>query len=267
MKKTFCLFALLALVMFTSCNDDEPINKQTINSTFNCRAVDLEEGTVVFSQSTAKIEINYNEMTIQFNTTYKDLDGISQTLNTPVMKLKAVSSGTIYSMVTTYDNYNVINGYIDLATGMIWYDLSQYIQDGYFDASPKTVYMTTQLLYAYATTVVTNEAGASFEHQRSAYLFALDSKGETCTMQISNFIPDTNGAIQATTVEYEGLNVTPTHLGYVITADEVESSYSGFYSIKDVHFTLDAECNVISGTYKVNGHDFTVSGNLFPNAQ
>lgn len=267
MKKTVFLFALLTLVMFTSCSEDEPVNKQTVNSTFNCRAVDLDNGTVVFSQSNAKIEINYNDMTIQFNTTYKDLGGISQTLNTPVMKLKAVSSSTIYAMVTSYDNYNVTNGYIDLATGMIWYDLSQSFQDGYFNAGSTAVYMTSQLLYAYATTVVTNEAGASFEHQQSAYLFALDSKGETCTLQISNFIPDTNGTIQAATVEYEGLNVTPTHLGYVITADEVESSYSGFYSITDVNFTLDAECNVINGTYKVNGHDFTVSGTLFPSAQ
>ena len=67
-KLSFMLLSLLAVTMLTACgNDDEPVNRQTVNMAINSRLVDASNGAVVFSQNTAKVEINYTDMTISFN--------------------------------------------------------------------------------------------------------------------------------------------------------------------------------------------------------
>ena len=60
-KLSFLLLSLLAVTLFTACgNEDEPVNKQSFTSTINCRAIDGDQ--VVFSQSSAKVELNYTDM-------------------------------------------------------------------------------------------------------------------------------------------------------------------------------------------------------------
>ena len=54
-KLSFLLFSLLAVTLFTACNDnnDEPDNKQTFTSTVNSRAIDGDD--VVYSRGTGKV--------------------------------------------------------------------------------------------------------------------------------------------------------------------------------------------------------------------
>ena len=259
MKKISVLFfSLLAVTMFTACgNDDEPDNKQTLTTIINCRAIDGEE--VVFSQGSAKVELNYTDMFIKFTADYKDANGQSHSLTTPDMKLYSQSS-SVYSFnnaaSSTYTGIEMLQGFIDFATGMMWYS---FIIDG----STKVV-CTTHLLYAYTTTVLNNlENGNHASHNQSAYLFALDSRGETCILQINNFISTLNNSIDAAEIQYNGLTVTPTTTGFKITADKAESSYKGFYTITDVDFTLNDQCQVISGTFECNGLKHIVNGGLF----
>ena len=143
----------------------------------------------------------------------------------------------------------------DMATGMLWYS---FYKDGY------PVISTSHLLYAYSTTTVINpDNGNHYSHKQSAYLFALDTKGEKCVMKVSNFTPNINGAIEAEELQYDDLTVTPTVNGYTITASEVESSMRGFYTITDLNIVLDAQCRVINGSFKCKDLDFTISGGLF----
>ena len=258
-KLSLLLLSLLAVVMFTACgNDDEPVNKQNVTMVINNRAIDGDN--LVFSQGEAKVELNYTDMFIKFTANYKDANGQSHSLTTPDMKMTAVSS-TVYTFnnvaSSTFTGIDAFVGYIDLASGMMWYS---------FDDGTSHVVSTTQLLYAYTTTSITNpENGNHYSHEQSAYLFALDARGETCVMKISNFAPNVVGSVQVTEIQYDGLTVTPTTTGYIITADEVESSYRGFYKITDVNFTLDSQCQVISGSFKCNNLDFAITGKLFPN--
>lgn len=259
MKKSFIyLFAILAAVMLTACgSDDDPVNKQTVTMTINSRAI--EGDNIVFSQGSAKVDLDYTNMFIMFTADYKDVNGQSHSITTPEMKLY-LSSGMVYSFnnvaSNTYTGIDALTGYIDMSTGMMWYS---------FESSNCLVYSTTQLLYAYTTTTITNpENGNTFNHEQSAYLFALDTKGEKCVMKISNFIPKTNGMVQASEILYDGLTVTPTTMGYKITAAEVESSYRGYYTITDLNITLNSQCQIIGGTFKCDGHEYTLSGRLFP---
>ena len=251
-KLSFILLALLTVTLFTACgNDDEPVNKQTVSMTVNNRAINGDQ--VVFSQANATVEIIYTDMEIQFSTEYKDISEQSHSITTPTMALTNVG-GTVYSFV---QGSGEITGYIDFATGMTWFIIND-------NASP--VICTSQLLYAYSATEMTNpdpENGYHVSHRQSAYLFALDSRGETCVLRISNFISNMNGAVDAPEVQYNGLSVTPTVTGYKITADEAESNYTGFYKLTDVDFTLDNQCMVINGTFKCNGLVYQVSGGLF----
>lgn len=97
-KLSFLFFSLLAVTLFTSClNNDEPVNKRSLQDVMNTRAVDGDK--VVFSQNNVTIELDNTNQTIKFTTSYKDADGVSQSLTTPEMKLNFVT-GAIYSFST-----------------------------------------------------------------------------------------------------------------------------------------------------------------------
>jgi hypothetical protein len=259
--KKFSLFLLplLAVAMLTACGDDDkPVNKQIVTMVTNNRAIDGD--AVVFSQGSDKVELNYTDMTIQFTGDFNDADGNSRSLTTPNMNLTNVNDmvyrfNTNNTSSSTYTGIDNLTGYIDMSTGMIWYS---------FDDGSSRVVSSSQLLYAYTTTTLTNpDNGNHSSHNQSAYLFAIDSKGETCTMKVSNFITNINGSVQATEIQYNNLKVTPTTTGYIITAEEAESSYRGFYTITDLNITLDSQCLVMNGSFKSGDLDFTLSGNLF----
>jgi len=255
MKKYFVyLFALTAIIMFTSCNDDEnTVNKQTFASTINTRALDGDE--MVFSQGTGNFELNYTDNTLQFSYEFKDAAGQAQTMTTPILNLTAVSS-TVFSFSdvfsSTYSGVNGLQGYIDFSTGAMWYTFTL--------DSGATIISSTHLLYAYVTTSID---GGAYSHTQSAYLIIPDSKCETATMRVSNFIPDTNGSVQAATVEYNGLTITPTTTGYIVTSIEAESSYKGYFTLTDVNIVLDDQCKAVGGSFKCNGHTFNITGKMF----
>lgn len=256
MKKLIYLFTLMTLVAFTSCNnssEDETV--QSFSGTIISRAINGNE--VVFSKGNTQCTINLTKRTVQFSSDFKDADGHVQSLNSPVMDFVFKTSNILsFNGDGTSGEINDLNGYLDLGTGMFWYTLS--LSDG------TLVVSSTHPLYAYAKTVISNGEGTPYEHENSAYKFILDETGETCTMYISNFISNTSGSIQASLIMYEGLQVTTTATGYTITADEAASNFSSTYTITDLHFNLDNQCRTISGSFKVNGYDFNVSGSLFP---
>lgn len=257
-KLSFLMLALLAVTLFTACgNDDEPVNKQTFTAPINCRAIDGNE--VVFSQGTSKVEVDYTNMKIKFVADYKDIHGQSHSLSTPDMKLTNVSS-LVYEFTASAGQpgstmIESLGGYIDMSTGMMWYTIN---------TGSGEIVCTSHLMYAYANTTMTNPDNNNHAtHQQSAYLFVPDDKGETCILQIFNFIADLNGAVVAQEVQYKDLTLTPTVTGYTITADMVESSYKGYYTLSDVNITLDDQCRVMNGTFKCNGLVYTLSGGLF----
>ena len=94
MKKISILFfSLLAVLMFTACNnDDDPENIETYSPAINSRAINGDK--VVFSQNTSIIEVNLTKMTVTINSSYKDCDGNSHKLNTSAMQLTQVSGYT-----------------------------------------------------------------------------------------------------------------------------------------------------------------------------
>ena len=257
-KLSILILSLLAVTMFTACNDnDEPNNKQTATASINSRTIDGND--VIFSQGSAKVELNYTEMVIKITADYKDANGQTHNLTTPDMKMYS-NSNSVYSFnnaaSSTYAGIDDFQGFIDFTTGMMWYS---FVVDG-----STRVVSTTNLLYAYTNTTMTNpENGNHGTHQQSAYLFAPDSKGETCVMRISNFMSNLNGAVDAAEVQYNGLTLTPTTSGYTITADEVESNYKGFYTLTDVNITLSTQCQTMSGSFKCNGINYEINGGLF----
>lgn len=258
-KLSILLLSILAVTLLTACSsNDEPVNKQTVTGTTNFRAVDGSD--MVFSQTMTKVELNHTTMTIIISGEFKDANDKTRSFITPEMKM-TLSSNAIYTFnnagSSSNSSFEGLKGYIDWATGVMWFTFS-------VDGSTN-VYASTQLLYAYASTTVTDPVkDKTYEHKQSGYLFAFDSKCEKCTMVIYNFVTDINGSIHAYETKYEDLTVTPTTTGYVITGDNLESSYAGFYTINDLTFTLDDQGRTIDGTFECNGIDFSVTGPLFP---
>ncbi len=247
---------MLAVVMLNSCINDDPENKLSGKSVINTRAINGDQ--VVFSQGSTTVEMDYSNMTIKFTADYKDSDGISHTFTTPEMKMSA-ESNSVYSFKNTAASTGIdnFNGHIDRATNMISYN---------FNDGSTLVVSTSHLYYAYASTSMSNpDNGNSGSHKQSAYLFALDAKGESCIMQIDNFITNMNGSVDVPQIQYRGLHVVPTTTGYKITAEKAESNYEGFYAITDLDITLSDQCNTINGTFTCNDIKFAISGKLFPN--
>ena len=98
-KLSFLLISLLAVTLFTACNNDDPVNKQTVTMTISNRAIDGDE--VVFSQTSANAELDYTNMIIKFSASYKDADGMSHSFSTPEMKLNGSTSNTVYTFSNT----------------------------------------------------------------------------------------------------------------------------------------------------------------------
>ena len=156
MKKFFYLFAFLTLVMFTSCNsDDDYESKQSFTAVLNNRAVNGTD--VMFSQSNATIELNYNNSTIQITSDFKDVDGQTYKINTPAMPMSIAATG-IYAFSSSSVSGNAdisgINGFIDLNNYTMWYTLGTN--------GGSSVYTTTHLYYTNTTTVITNVDGNTY---------------------------------------------------------------------------------------------------------
>lgn len=257
-KLSLLLLSLMAMTMFTGCNEDSEnspaVRELTARSLVNCLAVD-EEGRQFFSQDSATMNYLDPDMIVHIRVDYKDVEGRTHTYTSPSEQLK-LYSGSVYS-IAEGNAPTMHHGFYDMATGMLFYN---------FHDGASTVFMMTQPLYAYVTTTVSNvEGSASFSHQQSAYQFLFDSKCETCTLQISNFIPDTNGTVQMALLEFKGLTLTRLPRGYEITGDGIRST-NGNYTVRDLSITLGEEGAVINGTYSINLHPFRVQGSLFPTA-
>ena len=254
------LLAVLAMYLLTACDkDDKNENVQKFTTAINNRA--CRNGVVIFSQSTADVEIKFNgsTRTIKITSTYKDIDGQSRTLTTPELEMPSPYGSPIgvYSFSTTEDlgdGVRNLKGTIDIQTGMMRYAFQQ---------KDYTMVCTTNLLFNNVITNISDVSGATINTNMSSYLFMLDSNAKTCIMQISNFVPGVNGAVQAAVVEYKGLNVTITDQGYLIKADEAKATQGSYYDLTDVDIAVDRDCSHFSGSFstKVSRHEF--SGNLF----
>ena len=262
MKKYFnYLIALTALVMFTSClsDSDEPERKLSFTTPINCQAINGDD--VVFTLGTSKVDMDFAQSLINFTFDYKDAEGKSHTLVTPQMKLTAVNSTAYQFTAAGQGNGGAesLSGYLDMPNLILWYTFN--------DGSTKMV-CTSQLLYAYTNTTITNpDNGNNGNHQMSAYSFALDDNGQTGVLTIYNFISNLSAAIDVSKVEFEGLTVTQTATGYTITSNEVASKYNGYYTLTDVNFNLTNQGKTINGSFKCKGLEFAVTGDMFNMAQ
>ena len=256
-KLSFLIVSLLTIALFSSCNNDEPENKMTSYVTLNSRAI--EGDNIVFSQGNGKVDVDNSNMMIKFTADFKDANGMSRTITTPEMKMKKVSYslyGFDASAQPMGSGFESLGGYVDFYTGVMWYTLS---------SSTMKVVSSTSLQYAYTTTTIINPDNDNhIDHKQSFYEFALNANGRSCTMGIYNFIPNISGSIEAPLIEYKDLTMTPTATGYTITADEVESSYKGFYTITDLQFDITNQGQVLNGSFKCKDLEFKVTGALFP---
>ena len=257
-RLSFYVLSLLAVILFTACNDKAD-SVYSVSMITNNRSVDGSD--VVFSQGLSRVELNYTNMTIQITNDFKSTLG-QRSITPPAMKLTPVGVA-VYHFKTEANQAiggsDLLDGYIDTNTGVTWFSL--------YNADQK-VFSTSQLKYIYVNTKVTNpENGKTFDNQKSAYTFAIDQTGEKCVMLISNFAPNTSGSVQATEVLFKDLKVTPTVYGYIISAEKAEPEYSSYDNITNLNFVLDNQCLVINGTYKCNNHNFEVTGSLLPSGE
>ncbi len=262
MKKYFYyLFAMTALVIFTSClNDsDEPERKLSFTTPINTQAINGDD--VVFSMGTSKVEMDFTQNLINFTFDYKDAEGKSHSLVTPQMKMTAVNSTAYQFSAAGQGNGGVesLSGYLDMPNLILWFTFN--------DGSTKML-CTSQLLYAYTTTTITNpENGNNGNHQMSAYNFAINDNGQTGVLTIYNFISNLSATIDVSKVEFEGLTVTQTATGYTITSNEVASKNNSYYTLSDVNFNLTNQGKVINGSFKCKGLEFAVTGDMFNMSQ
>ena len=250
-KLSFLLLSLLVVSMLTGCKKDDPVNTQTVNMVINSRAI--QDGEVTFSQSTFQFLLDYTNMTLDMTGYYKDASGQSQSLNKTAIKLTN-KNNLIYSFGS--NDPNSPTGYIDMSTGVIWFHFAHN--------STTQVYCSYYPMYAYMTTKISNpDNGFVYNHERSAYMFVLDARGETCEMHISNFAPNVTGTIMQGEISYKNLKAEPTNWGYKITANEAESSVKGNYTITDLNINLNDQGLIIDGSFKCADLEFNLTGKMF----
>lgn len=263
-KLSFFLLSVLAVTMLTACGNDDEKNIVTANVAMNSLTSDGDK--VVFSQDNAIVEIDNVNMTIRFNPTgYKDIDGVGHNFATPEMTMTRIG-GLICSFSNSGSSTNGIsnlNGYIDLGTYTIWYSFTH-------DGAEKVI-STSDLIFSYATTTVTNpDNGNNNSYYNSQCGFFFDASGKKCNMAITNFTPNLNGSIVANQVVWKDLKVTPTATGYNITSEMAESTINkGVHTISNLNFniTLTDQSRHIDGSFMCNGFNIKIEGDLFPKTQ
>ena len=138
------LLAVLAMYLLTACDkDDKNENVQKFTTAINNRA--CRNGVVIFSQSTADVEIKFNgsTRTIKITSTYKDIDGQARTLTTPEMTIPSANGSPVrvYSFSTTQnlgDGAKNLSGSLDTQTRTMRYT---------FQLDDYTIVCTTHLQF------------------------------------------------------------------------------------------------------------------------
>lgn len=261
MKKIINLCALFMLLAATSCSSDDPVTTQTYTITTNNRSLtaDASDDDVYFSQTTATLAFDLTNYTVSITSSaLLDESKRSVSFTTPAMQLTATSNG-IYTFTDKANATNGISGfhgYVNLSTGMTWFTYT--VDDTY------TIHTTSQLLYAYTTTTLNVDGTSPYSHAQSAYCFVMDETGESCTLQISNFIFDNTGTVQVEQVDYENLKVKVTATGYTVTGVEVmPTNGSERFKLYDVNFAINKQGCAMLGTYVCNDYNVLVRGTGF----
>lgn len=262
MTKTLLqLCACAALVVLVACSNDDPATTYSYALTTNCRVNIAENNETFVSQGTSYFTIDFANNTITIETPINLTGGDVFTLmvaDAPMSVRAGSTYSFTYSAAITGNGHTItgFNGYVDMLTGGTWFTYQ-------VDGEAFSVYTTSQLVYAYATTQLTAVDLATESDDNMAYWFFLNENGDSCTMRISNFT-NSLGVSSSQQVEFDGLAVTPNLYGYAITSSKPVKSTDGNYTLSDdVVIVVNQQGQAVSGEFTCNMVGYKFEGKMF----
>lgn len=265
MKKLIFLLALVLLsgVALTSCLDDDD-NDQRVQmaSTMYNRALNAD-GTTQFSQALYQITVRYKAGTIEV-TGAATVGNDTHTFTTPEMELQSSASngGSTYSFSTATATCNTatvtnLRGTFDMNKGVLYVT---------YQLNGTTVHSTSAVSFPYTSATVTDSTGASFTTPNMSFFFTISgNKGQ---MAINNYTIEKGPATQASTVNYNGLNVTVNNAGYEFTANELKATDTDreTFRLTNFHAVVSNQGLLLNASYDCSGKHVTVTGHTFNTA-
>lgn len=269
---------MAVMLTLTACNSDEPNNESTSVMIMYNRAVNTENNTVTFSQSTCSFAIRQDaSLTMQVKMILKLSEGNNVEFNSDFMTLSATGeeaytysfqSGNITAGSHTISN---LHGKINL-TGPTFV---QYEVDGKYQC-----FSTLQPYYSHATTrIISTESSGEVSYTANdiSYGLIFNNAGDKGALYLFDFHATESGQ-KYPILLYDNLTLVPTSTGYHLFGSDVtpthyESTYDNAgteveqYRATSIDLVISQQGLSITGTINAGSEDtpttITLNGQFF----
>ncbi len=279
MKKYISLLIMAVMLTLTACNSDEPNNESTSVMIMYNRAVNTENNTVTFSQSTCSFAIRQDaSLTMQVKMILKLSEGNNVEFNSDFMPLTACEDENYTYTFAESGNINAGSHTISRFRGKINLTGPTFVQyevDGKYQC-----FSTLQPYYSHATTSIisTESSGAvSYTANDISYGLIFNNAGNKGALYLFDFHATESGQ-KYPILLYDNLTLVPTSTGYHlfgsdVTATHYESTYDTAgteveqYHATSIDLVISQQGLGITGTINAGSEDtpttITLNGRFF----
>ena len=259
--KTFIHFiaCFCAVFALSACSHDSNSEYKFEEQTYY-RILD-SHAQVTFARSTLNCTLNPDDKTIQISTSISQ-NGSNITIESNSMSYTAVSANTYrFAGNAKASGHDVADftGLYDVATNAVYIEMT-------LDGQYRT-YITSIPLFPYSTTTVklADNTAEPLELDNAIDGVAFDTTLKDGLFAIMNFqLSSIESPVSE--IDYKGVTVKPTTVGYEITADILtpSSTYNlDKYTITDVIINIGEQGRAINGSYKCGNYEVVFSGRTF----
>ena len=254
-----CICAVIAL---SACTHDSNAEYKFEQQTYY-RVVDNTNitATPYFARSTVNFIMNPDDKTVHVATAIS-LNGSTFTIETGDMPYTVPNASTFkFTGNASAPGHEVtaFSGYYDTVTNAVYFEMNV---DGKYN-----VYITSTPIFPYTSTIVTpaDHSSQPLELDNAIYGLAFDTTLKDGLFAIMNF-QLTSIESPFNEIDYKGITVVPTAVGYSIQADMLKPSTTANlekYAITDLIINVTHQGRVITGSYTCNEKNVTFNGRTF----
>lgn len=265
MKKVFSIFTMaLLLLTTTACSDSGSDDGQVFSFTTQLlnKAISISDPSDLYvSTTSASVKWTYNNdsrITLSAPVSVNANTIANVAVNDATMEYDSTKGMMVFTAATAGTGVTQLTGYYNPA------DYTIYLEFTYNNSHKVTC--VTQLTYPYMTSQVTNiqQGGEPFNTTNMQIVIVVDPSDMTAQMRIFNFRLSSNEAVIQYVTFLNGLSVTATGNGYIVSGTNVQSDDVSNYTLSEFNATVTNNGLNIQGSFTTStNYQCSFSGTMF----